>query len=1103
MENKELKARRYWIFKDPVTEAHGRIRIAPAIQKRHRMGAWFIEAGDIGYFYDPEDGRGVWGWCVAGDTPPREGEGGFLSFVASDYTVLGDGVSEEELGEDKRLRSLIVPEDVDGLYVTTEGALALNRLLGERGEEAPQGPDEYLPMAISEDHRLCDTCRNALDSAYKSASETGSRPVVTTSMLILSLLEATVGESAVEAVSHQTYFFDFKKDLFTGAKIAEIKNLYFRNGNRRTDPELGGPSSIPETGEPLMTRDVAVLLSAAERLAWATGSVEVSPDHLFGAVLEPDPVSETMGAPERLKEMGLDIDSLGRDFLKYVKESSPDSAQAWEKALSVPLDETRYLPTCNSDIAEGDDKLNIKPEVDALASLVASKRLEPPLSIGLFGDWGSGKSFFIKEIKNRVCWLAGKANNPDSGEEVPFHKKIVQIEFNAWQYSESNLWASLVTHIFNNLKLSVADPEEDQKKRKELVLEKLDRQEKQRDRAEKELEAAEKELKAKASEIRRERNKFDMTREELSEISTKKAIDLMSLTPDVVAPLSDAAELLGIDVSEKSAKEVQEILSQGTMLSSRLNALALSFATSETWRRLVLWAIMAAGAFYFIRYLPDIFPELGIWSAWERAMSVSSKVAGLGGTAALWLLTQLKRANRAVESFSTARERFTSRLSREEEVLRARFQASQVELKRRRADVEDARRKLKRAEMEVKKKREELADLEPDRRFERFINERALSTDYRKELGILSRISEDFKRLSDFIVESNDPLSIDRIILYIDDLDRCPEDKVLKVLEAVHLILAYRLFVVVVAVDSRWIRRSLIRKYGGLIEDKRPHMPGTAEQVGAKAATSEDYLEKIFQVPFWVKPMDDAGCKALVMELLKEDMKEVKAKGGKGTDGGGLDADTGPTGALGSGGVGPPEKPAGEAEAHMAAAIKEEQERWLVRPERMELLSAELKFIEELAPMISRSPRSVKRFVNVYRIMRAGLSRPELNAFLGKRGGPATFPVVLLLLGVLNGSPSLSTELFREIEGQPRGKAFLDFVEDLKTKHKNSERTEWKEFLARMEKLAKTGYFKKMKMETFQEWSSRVARYSFRMEMVREAEKEGPKKKVSKRSGTA
>ncbi|MGH3928616.1 MAG: P-loop NTPase fold protein [Pseudonocardiaceae bacterium] len=36
---------------------------------------------------------------------------------------------------------------------------------------------------------------------------------------------------------------------------------------------------------------------------------------------------------------------------------------------------------------------------------------------------------------------------------------------------------------------------------------------------------------------------------------------------------------------------------------------------------------------------------------------------------------------------------------------------------------------------------------------------------------------------------------IDRIIIYIDDLDRCPPQRVVEMLEAIHLLLAVELFV--------------------------------------------------------------------------------------------------------------------------------------------------------------------------------------------------------------------------------------------------------------------------------------------------------------------
>ena len=81
----------------------------------------------------------------------------------------------------------------------------------------------------------------------------------------------------------------------------------------------------------------------------------------------------------------------------------------------------------------------------------------------------------MNAIKNRInsitndCQVVCKPQR-----EVPFWKNIVQIEFNAWHYADSNLWASLVEHVFRNLRLSDEEDEQKVRERTEFVLKKLD-----------------------------------------------------------------------------------------------------------------------------------------------------------------------------------------------------------------------------------------------------------------------------------------------------------------------------------------------------------------------------------------------------------------------------------------------------------------------------------------------------------------------------------------------------------------------------------------------------------------------------------------------------
>ncbi len=61
-----------------------------------------------------------------------------------------------------------------------------------------------------------------------------------------------------------------------------------------------------------------------------------------------------------------------------------------------------YTPSFDGETILGSDQLNISKDSHALANLITNKGLSPPLSIGIFADWGSGKSFFMQKIDERV-----------------------------------------------------------------------------------------------------------------------------------------------------------------------------------------------------------------------------------------------------------------------------------------------------------------------------------------------------------------------------------------------------------------------------------------------------------------------------------------------------------------------------------------------------------------------------------------------------------------------------------------------------------------------------------------------------------------------------
>ena len=111
--------------------------------------------------------------------------------------------------------------------------------------------------------------------------------------------------------------------------------------------------------------------------------------------------------------------------------------------------------------------------------------------------------------------------------------------------------------------------------------------------------------------------------------------------------------------------------------------------------------------------------------------------------------------------------------------------------------------------------------------------------------------------------------------------------------------------------------------------------------------------------------------------------------------------------------------------------------------EGLRISEAELNFMDDVAPLMPRTPRSVKRFVNIYRLYKAALSTPALARFIGTPENPGNFRAVQVLLALVTGTPHLAKKVLGELSSgtETNAKRLSDLVVALKDETETSQTT--------------------------------------------------------------
>ncbi len=118
-----------------------------------------------------------------------------------------------------------------------------------------------------------------------------------------------------------------------------------------------------------------------------------------------------------------------------------------------------------------------------------------------------------------------------------------------------------------------------------------------------------------------------------------------------------------------------------------------------------------------------------------------------------------------------------------------------------------------------------------------------------------------------------------RIVVFIDDLDRCLPQGALEVLESMKLFFDVEGFVFVVGLDRAVVEWSVDAKYQaqagtapptGSTGDEKPKKPGDEKIKTAFRVRGADYIKKIFQIPFQLRPVAGAQVDQFLDAMIRE-----------------------------------------------------------------------------------------------------------------------------------------------------------------------------------------------------------------------------------------
>jgi hypothetical protein len=231
--------------------------------------------------------------------------------------------------------------------------------------------------------------------------------------------------------------------------------------------------------------------------------------------------------------------------------------------------------------------------------------------------------------------------------------------------------------------------------------------------------------------------------------------------------------------------------------------------------------------------------------------------------------------------------------------------------------------------------------------------------DYKEKVGFIGSFEGDFSAIVSVITRPRFGWKPRKLIIFIDDLDRCKLPKAADVIESINLFLDSEQCVFVIGMDTTAVIASIETKYENLFKQIQRERPGIV-------SAGRLFLEKIIQVPIHVPSTTATGIDNLVQGIIGSGIRPIQEPGSSGPlNSGGTNpiavAGTPSASTQGGNGATTSETTTGPlSHSQTEQAIKVNRASYSREEVRNAIIFG--------TSLLSVNPRQVKRFINLFRL---------------------------------------------------------------------------------------------------------------------------------------